>query len=275
MRRYFNTLRRFWVAAVSAEMEYRANFAIALFTSFGGVGGSLYVLWIIFYGMNPESSGTTEGVASVARTLNDWSFEQALIVMGVFTILEGVSESLMTPNLSRIVQHVRLGTLDFVLLKPIDSQFWLSTRNVSLWGIPTVMLGFLLIGVAGYRLDLPWTSYVLGIVPVALALTMLYSLWFILGATSIWFVKIYNVTEVLRAMLEAGKYPIAAFPVAFRFFFTFVVPVAFMTTVPAEMILGRANWNWMIGAAALAIGLFIASRMWWRHALKFYTSASS
>jgi ABC-2 type transport system permease protein len=60
-------------------------------------------------------------------------------------------------------------------------------------------------------------------------------MWLMLGATSIWFVKIYNVTEVLRGLLETGRYSIAAY----SFFFTFVVLVAFLTTVPAEAMLGR------------------------------------
>ena len=104
---------------------------------------------------------------------------------------------------------------------------------------------------------------------------MLYSLWFLLGATSIWFVKIYNVTEVLRGLLEAGRYPIAAYPTVYRFFFTFIIPVAFLTTVPAEAMLGKTEVVWLFGAGILAVCLFLASIAFWRFALRFYTSASS
>jgi ABC-2 type transport system permease protein len=96
-----------------------------------------------------------------------------------------------------------------------------------------------------------------------------------LGATSIWFVKIYNVTEVLRGLLEAGRYPMVAYPTGYRFFFTFVVPVAFLTTIPAEAMLRRGEITWVIGAAGLAVGLFAFSTWFWRFALRFYTSASS
>ena len=96
-----------------------------------------------------------------------------------------------------------------------------------------------------------------------------------LGATSIWFVKIYNVTEVLRGLLEAGRFPMVAYPVAYRFFFTFIVPVAFLTSIPAEVLLNRAEPTWIVAAAILAIALLFASRAFWRFALRFYTSASS
>ncbi|MEM7761553.1 MAG: ABC-2 family transporter protein, partial [Cyanobacteria bacterium P01_A01_bin.40] len=91
----------------------------------------------------------------------------------------------------------------------------------------------------------------------------------------IWFVKVYNVTEVLRGLLEAGRYPMVAYPAIYRFFFTFIVPVAFLTTVPAQAMLNRSELIWSIGAAILAGILFSFSIFFWRFALRFYTSASS
>ena len=80
---------------------------------------------------------------------------------------------------------------------------------------------------------------------------------------------------MLRGLLEAGRYPMAAYPISYRFFFTFVVPVAFFTTVPAEAMLGRVQLGWLIGAGVLALGLLIVARFFWGFALRFYTSASS
>jgi ABC-2 type transport system permease protein len=66
-----------------------------------------------------------------------------------------------------------------------------------------------------------------------------------------------------------------AYPTSYRFFFTFVIPVAFLTTVPSETLLGRGEIIWMLGAGILAGSLLLASRIFWRFALRFYTSASS
>ena len=80
---------------------------------------------------------------------------------------------------------------------------------------------------------------------------------------------------VLRGLLEAGRFPMVAYPTAYRFFFTFVVPVAFLTTVPAEAMLGRVQVGWIVGAAVLALGLLLSSHFFWQFALRFYTSTSS
>ena len=258
--RYLEVLRLLWSAAIAAEMEYRVNFILATLTSLGNLAGSLFGLFL-FYG--------------TGYTFQGWSWEEALVVLGVFTVLQGFSSTFLAPNLNSIVKHVQNGTLDFVLLKPISSQFWLSSHTLSPWGLPDLVFGGVLIGYAGGRLNLGVGNYLLSAVPLLFGLASLYSLWFMLGATSIWFVKIYNVTEVLRGLLEAGRYPMVAYPTAYRFFFTFVIPVAFLTTVPAEAMLGRGQLGWLIGAGVLALGLLFVARVFWNFALRFYTSASS
>jgi len=262
MGRYLHALGLFWSTALGAEMEYRVNFLITTLISLLGLAGALFTL-SLFYQHGYAFAG--------------WTWQQALLVMGIYTVLEGFSVSFLAPNLSRIVHHVRDGTLDFVLLKPIDSQFWLSLRNCSPWGLPTVVAGVALLFYAGsnHEPPLPWQAYLMGLLPALLGIVVLYSLWFALGTLTIWFVKIYNATEALRAVLEAGKYPIQGYSGVWRSIFTFIIPVAFMTTVPAEAMLGRASALGLAAAALLAVALFTASRWFWRYALRYYTSASS
>jgi ABC-2 type transport system permease protein len=260
MQRYLRMVRLFWSTAIAAEMEYRANFLVATLSSLGNLVGSLFSLSLFYRG---------------GYRFQDWNWLQALIVLGVFTLLQGISATFLVPNLNRIVRHVQEGTLDFILLKPISSQFWLSCYTLSPWGVPDIIFGIILIGYAGHQLDISWLNYIKGIFPLGLGILSLYSLWFMLGATSIWFVKIYNVTEVLRGLVEAGRFPMTAYPAAYRLFFTFVIPVAFLTTIPAEAMLDRSQPFWLIGSMVLAAGLFYGANSVWRFALRFYTSASS
>lgn len=258
--RYWRILQLFWQVAIAAELEYRSNFIIALLSSLGGLAGSLFSL-SLFY----QNGYTFQG----------WPWEAALIVLGMFTILQGISATFLVPNLNKIVSYVQEGTLDFILLKPVSSQFWLSTHTVSPWGLPDLVFGFIIVFFSGRQLGLTPLAYLAMLPPLALGVVSLYSIWFMLGATSIWFVKIYNVTEVLRSLLEAGRFPVEGYPAVYRVFFTFIIPVAFLTTVPAQAMLGRSEPIWLLGSALLAAALFQASRAFWRFALRFYTSASS
>ena len=113
------------------------------------------------------------------------------------------------------------------------------------------------------------------IISLFIGFTILYSVWFLIAASSIWFVKTWNATEVLRALLAAGRYPITAYPVVLRYIFTLVLPVAFLTTFPAEAILGELKLTVIFFGLVLSIIFFVFSRFFWKYALRYYTSASS
>jgi ABC-2 type transport system permease protein len=128
---------------------------------------------------------------------------------------------------------------------------------------------------SGTRLHLPWQSCILGIIPILLSLVILYSLWFIVATTTIWFTKVWNATEVLRSFIEAGKYPMSAYHAAIQFFFMFILPVAFLTTIPAEVIRGTRGPIFILIELLIAVLLFTTCRLFWKFALRHYTSASS
>jgi ABC-2 type transport system permease protein len=76
-------------------------------------------------------------------------------------------------------------------------------------------------------------------------------------------------------VLASGRYPVAAYPAPLRLLFTLVIPVAFLTTVPAEVVLGRASTPMLWLGSGLAVGFFVVARQFWLYALRHYTSASS
>ena len=253
MGRYLLSLRRFWGTSLASQLEYQLNALIELVAMAANLAGSVLVLWLFY----------RQGVA-----LGGWSWNAALVVLGAYTCLNGFTSTVLQPNLSRIVTHVQEGTLDFVLLKPIDSQFWLSLRSFSPAGLPEVALGLGLMGWAA-RADqggLQPQQVLATVVVMLAAATTLYALWF---------VKTWNATEVLRAALSAGRYPVSAFPATVRLLFTVVLPVAFLTTVPAETLLGRGSANWILASLAVAGAALVISRAFWQLALRYYTSASS
>ncbi|MCF6191666.1 MAG: ABC-2 family transporter protein [Candidatus Hydrothermae bacterium] len=262
MNRYARLLTLFWTTSVAQEMEYRLNFLLALLSSLGSAAGGLFGL-SLFY--------------RTGHALSGWTFPEAVAVLGVFTLLQAFSRALLFPNLNRIVDHVQYGTLDFILLKPVDSQFWISLRILSPWGLPDALMGCALLIWAMHQVGVSLRALAVVLPALLAALLILYGLWFFLASLTIWFVKIYNVTYVLQSFLEAGRFPVGAYPALFRLFFTFVIPVAFLTTIPARTAVGRATGDpatlglaWLLGGI-----LFVLSRLFWRFALRFYTSASS
>lgn len=145
--RYLRLLGIFWGTALAAELEYRGNFALASLSAIGNAAGSLFGISLLYQG------GYRPG---------GWSFEQALLVLGAYLMMDGFAFTVLTPNLNRIVEQVQKGTLDFVLLKPTDSQFWMSLRTISPWGLTDAVLGLAMWLYAGSRLGLGFADYLTG-----------------------------------------------------------------------------------------------------------------
>jgi ABC-2 type transport system permease protein len=76
-------------------------------------------------------------------------------------------------------------------------------------------------------------------------------------------------------VFDAARWPIQVFKGAWRIVFTFVIPLALMTSYPAMALLGRLS----LSTAALCLGgaalFFALSRSVWTLAIRSYTSASS
>jgi ABC-2 type transport system permease protein len=246
--------------SLKVESEYRLNFLFALISSLVNLLGSLFGLGLFY---------------RITNTLGGWSFDEALVVLGIFVFIEGFSQSILMANLNTIVEYVWRGTLDFVLLKPVDSQFYLSFRNFSVWGIPNMVFGLAIIIYTAFKLKASFLDILFVIFTLISSLTILYSIWFFLGSLSIWFVKIYNITFVLKQLVEAGRYPMSAYPEIYRFFFTFVVPVIFLTTVPASFVVGKGRPHFVLISLIVAFLTLTLSRVFWKFALRHYSSASS
>ena len=262
LRKYIKIYSKFLYTSLASEFEYKANIVIDFITALLSLVGSLFLLSIFF--QNTEKIG-------------GWDFEQALIIQGIYTILNGITNTWFNPNLTEIVKHIREGTLDFVLLKPMDSQFFISLKKIAPSGILEIILGFflLLYCIKINNIYFNFKFLLICFITLFCSICILYSLWFFISTTTIWFVKTWNATEVLRSFLYIGRFPLSSFSFSLRIFFSVFIPIAFITTIPSEVFLGVATY-WKIILEVIISSIFlITSRKFWLFALRFYTSASS
>src|SRR5690606_7285365 len=100
--------------------------------------------------------------------------------------------------------------------------------------------------------------------------TIVYSFWLILATSAFWFVKTENILVIFQAMYQAGRWPVTIYPAWLQSILTFLVPIAFAVTVPAEALTGRLTTPTLLLAVGVAIVLFSVSRWFWRFGIKFY-----
>jgi ABC-2 type transport system permease protein len=181
------------------------------------------------------------------------------------------------PNLRAVVDHVRKGTLDFVLLKPHDAQLLVSLSRTVPAKIFHVIGGLGLVVYATAQQEHSPTIVEMATAAALLGagVTALYGLWLTIVSTAFWFVRIDNLSYLLMSVLESGRWPVTVYRSVVRFVLTFVIPVGIMTTYPALALRGTLTWTSAAAAMGAAAAFLVVSRRVWVFALTHYSSASS
>lgn len=261
MRRYGRVYRTFFVTSLTREMEFRANFFAKVLQNCTWVFFFVMVLLVVY-----------RNTDSVAGWLRGHAFVLGATVFLLTSLVGGLFFSLM-----EIPQHVRMGTLDFVLTKPIDSQFWVSLRRFNFDRVGALLSGVALLAVglaiSGLQPSLLQLAGYFGLVFASLAI--FYSVTLMMMTLGIWFVRVDNLWVLTETVLDVARFPTDIFPRLLQRIFVFGVPLAFLATMPSRQLIHGFD------GAMLGLGLFwgivllACSRWFWRFATRHYTSASS
>ena len=262
MRRTFSLAAAYLRVGVANELQYRANFFIQLLQSLIALGTGLLGLALVF--------GQTEALAG-------WSRPELLAVMGVYIIMGGLIGSLIQPNMLRLMEEVQQGTLDYALTKPADSQVLISVREFRFWQLVDVVVGIVVLVIALLQMEgrLGLQQAAAFLVALLLGAAMIYCFWLMLTSSAFWIVRVDEIANLFQGIYAAGRWPVGIYPSWLRYGLTFLVPIAFAVTVPAEALTGRLTWQTLLGAAALALGLVLVSRWIWMKGVRNYSGASA
>ena len=258
----FRLARTYLRVGIMNEMQYRINFVLEIVQALLQIGTALAVLAIVF--------SHTDDIAG-------WTQPELLVVLGIFTFVRGVINMVVQPNMERVVTEIREGKLDYALTKPADSQVLVSIRDIRFWQIADVLVGAVVITVGWVQLRSQFTvaSVVAFVAMLVIGLVALYCFWLMLASAAFWLIRINEVQELFNGLYRAGQYPVGIYPGWLRFGLTFIVPLAFAVTVPAEAATGRLGWSTVGVSAAATSVLIVVSRWCWQRGLRQYGGASA
>jgi ABC-2 type transport system permease protein len=253
---------QFRVSAAMA-MAYRANFLIEGAMSAAWTALNLVPLIVVF--------GQRDEIAP------HWDRPSALIVMAYFTGVHAVIEGTISPSLQDLVEKIRSGAFDYVLLKPVDAQAMISASRYQPWRVFDLLAAVAIVVYALIqRGECPSAAdLALGLVLFGAGVLATYALWMVCAAAAFWVVRLDNLMFLLGSIFDVARWPVQVFHGVWRFVFTFVIPVAVMTTFPAMALLGWPGAARSVASVAGSLALVALSRVIWRTAIRSYTSASS
>ena len=244
------------------DLQYRANLYLQLLQSAVSVVTALAVLKLVY---------------SQTDALNGWSESELLVVLGIQILLGGVIRTMIQPNMQRLMEEVRDGKLDFALTKPEDSQVLVSIRDVQIWRSVDVISGAAVVGYGLSGLDRAVTvgDGLLFLVLLVVGAITIYCFWLVIATLAFWIVNVWSIMELFDGLYQTGRFPVSIYPVWLRLGVTFLIPIAFAITVPAEAATGRLEWGTVALALGFSAALFAVTRWWWGFGLRRYSGASA
>lgn len=244
------------------ELQYRVNFFIQLLQSAIAVATGLIGLSLVFGQVND---------------LAGWTRAELLAVMGVHILMGGVIRSMIQPNMERLMNDVLNGTLDFALTKPADAQALVSVRELRFWQLTDVVVGLVILVVSVTQLQarMEPLDILLFILALVLGAIMLYSVWLMVTSIAFWVIRVGDIVELFQGLYAAGRWPVSVYPDWLRTGMTFLVPVAFAVTMPAEAMTNRLTVESMLFAVGLTLLFVLLARGVWLLGLRSYSGASA
>ncbi len=259
---YLRLLAVFLRIGTLNELAYRANFFIQSFESLVGMATILATVAVVF---------------SQTDSLGGWSPAELIALIGVYYLVLGMINLVISPSLAKFMSDVQQGTLDFTLIKPEDAQLLVSISEIRIWKLIDIGVGVVVLTGAVGRL----ASDIGGVAALGFGLalltggTIVYCFWLMLATLAFWFIRVENILQIFWAMYTAGRWPVGIYPGWLRWILTLLVPVAFAVTVPAEAISGRLTMPTLLGSLLLAGSLVLFSRWFWKQGLRAYSGASA
>jgi ABC-2 type transport system permease protein len=260
-----HSLRLAWTylrIGVANELQYRVNFFIQILQSLISLAIGLIGLALVF---------------DYTSDLNGWTQNELLVVMGIYLLMGGVIRAAIQPNMNRLMEEIRQGTLDYALTKPADSQVLVSVREFRFWQLTDVAVGAVVLGVAISRSgQTPGIGQALAFLAALLmGGLMVYCFWLMITSSAFWIIRVDEIVNLFEGIYAAGRWPVGIYPGWLRLSLTFLVPVAFAVTIPAEALTGRLTLPTLLGALALTAFLLAVSRWIFKRGTRNYSGASA
>jgi ABC-2 type transport system permease protein len=257
------------------EMTFRANFILETISSLSWVLMNLgfYVLVFDYTPMIGQNSG--------------WGKYEFFVFLATTLLVNSLVQALFMTNADEFSELIRNGSLDFALLKPIDTQFLVSLQRIDWSAMANFLFGLFLLGVSLWKLEYRpgLIQSLLYPVYVTCGVAILYALMIALSATSVWLGRNQTLYDFWFYITNFARYPMEIYTGRFgtplRHVFTFLIPVLIVVNVPARLLvrpLAPHQWqDWLLPVFTLfATGASLLFSRWiFQRALLSYRSASS
>ncbi|NKI39772.1 transporter [Streptomyces sp. LD120] len=252
---------------IRSTMAYRASFAMTLFGNFAATALDFVAILLMF---------------SQVDRLGGYQLPEVALLYGSAGTAFGIAD-LLLGSMDRLGRRVRDGTLDTLLVRPVPVLAQVAADRFALRRLGRITQGLLILGYALWVLDVDWSPLKVLMVPLMLLSgSVIFGAVFVCGAAFQFLAQ--DAAEVQNSFTYGGvtllQYPPTVFGKDLLRSVTCVVPLAFVSWLPALYILGRdyplGLPGWLAFTPPLvALACCALAGLAWRAGLTSYRSTGS
>ncbi len=254
-------------AQVSAQLQYRVSFLVQAVGQFFATFTDFVMLLLLFQRF-PSIAG--------------WTLGEVAFLYGLGGLAFGISD-LLCSGFDGLSKMIRLGTFDRVLTRPVGTFAQVLAGDVQIRRLGKIVQGAVTLGLAISWLDIAWSApKILVLVSAVVAGVVIFTaIWVIGAAITFWTVETSEVTNVFTYGGEAlVSYPMPIYAQGIRHFFTFVVPLVFVSYLPALYILERPDPLGLppflqLCSPVVAVAFLLVARVCWAFGVRHYLGTGS
>lgn len=262
MIRYLRLFLYFLQFSFSKALQFRIDFFFRI-----GMDIIFYLVNILFYDV----------VYSHTDLIGGWSRDQMMVFVGAFLLVDALNMTFFADNLSNISFFVNRGDLDYYLIRPVSSLFFLSLREFAASSFVNLLMAGGILTVALIRYDGPTPLPLIGLF-LLLILNGAYLRYLVRMLTIIpvfWLHANRGLQMVFFHLVRFLERPDTIFTGWIRVLLTTALPFGLMVSFPARILFGGVQWSILLHIVGVTVVLSGVVFLFWRRGLRAYSSASS
>ena len=262
MRRYLRLWGSFFANNLTRDMEYKANLI-------GGIAVD-----VIFYSVQYFFFSI---IYSYVDTLGSFTREDVMVFLIITFISDSFYMFIFAGNIFPLNRLVVQGDLDFVLLKPINSQFLVSFRYVRSHAIFSIIILLLMLvrQTHMHSLEIGIMNYVFFFISFLCGLVIWYALDFLISCLTFWFRNFSVGGWLSHEILKFSSRPDSIYTGLTRKLLFSLIPMALVSSVPTRILLYGLDIKLLMYQIIISLGFVVATFWIWKRGLLRYESASS
>lgn len=209
--------------------------------------------------------------------LGGWNEPQMMIFVAGYCMVDALNMTLFSNNMWQFPLLVNRGDLDYYLIRPVSSLFFISLRDFAANSFVNLLitLGMFVWALGRYPGPIPaWK------IPLFLLLmlngTLIFYCLNIMANMMVFFThSAEGFGHMVWTMMKFGERPDRIYVGLLRRFVTFVLPFALIASFPTRLLIEEFSWEILLHIFGVTACLFAFTLWVWSRALRAYSSASS